>query len=399
MNKTCQKQRGTTMLLALVFLIGLFGAIGLATDSGHILVNKTRLQNALDAAALSAAISVNGDPAHNTANATTAGKATFDLFKATTGNSELSGISANSLTFQYSKYLTPFTPGTAPPSFVKVSTNALPVAPILIQVVGGGTVNVGAQSTAGAVGNNCSLVPFVMCAKVSPIDSNCDDDTSRIIVNAAGEASAVPGQDGINDCFGYNVGQQINLVQACNGGNNCNADTSLETGNFNLLNVGAPGANVIRNALNGTRNICGGLGNNLDTQPGYAWGPVRDGLQDRFNADSNTTQYSSNLTPASPNGQTAYSQYLASTTGNGRREIAAPIGNCTGLQTGNSTIPLVSVGCIFLTKPPPNGGANKIVTVEFSRSCQQNGTWDPTKATLNGPYKIVIFKTAGSQDS
>ena len=90
-----QKQRGTTMLLTLVFLIGLFGAIGLATDSGHVLVNKTRLQNALDAAALSAAISVNGDPAHNTANATTAGKATFDLFKGTTGNSELSGISAD----------------------------------------------------------------------------------------------------------------------------------------------------------------------------------------------------------------------------------------------------------------------------------------------------------------
>jgi len=388
----------------------LVGAVALATDSGHVLVNKTRLQNALDAAALSAAISVNADPAKDTTKATTAGIATFDLFKGTSGNSELSKISLNASDFQYSKYLTPFTAGTNPPSFVRVSTRAsrgstsfLPVPPILTKVLGLGSQNVSAESTAGAVGNNCSLVPFVLCAKVSPVDTNCNDDTTTLtpIYDSKGNVigySVTVGPDGVKDCYGYNIGQKINMVQACNGNNSCDTDTSLETGNFNLLNVGDPGAKVIGEALRGTRNICGDLTDKLDTQPGYAVGQVHDGLRDRFESDSDQTEYTSGLTPANPKGASAYSQYK----GNGQRAISVPIGDCTDLKTtGSSLIDKVGdgVGCVFLTKKPAKGGSDKEVMVEFVDYCQQNNTWSPTNATLNGPYKIVIFHTAGSQDS
>jgi len=49
------------------FRVRFIRIIGLATDSGNVLVNKTRLQNALDATALSAASTVNADPKKDTA--------------------------------------------------------------------------------------------------------------------------------------------------------------------------------------------------------------------------------------------------------------------------------------------------------------------------------------------
>lgn len=389
-----KKQRGVVVVAVAIALPVLLLIMGMALDFGHVFVNKTRLQNALDATALSAAITINGDVTHNIANANIAGRAMFDRFKTASGNNELAGLNAGSLVFDYSRTLQPFSPGTSPPAFVRVtSTNMLNVRPVLIRILAqfSGDMPIPAIATAGAVGQNCSLVPFVMCAKMTPLDTNCDDDTTTRDV--LGNVTA--GADGFKDCYGYNIGQEISLVQACNGNNSCPGD-ALETGNFNLLNVGAPGANVIKNALNGTRNICGDLGEQLDTQPGYAWGPVRDGLNVRYNADSNTTVYPTAIFPADPS---AHSQYKTSGTGNGKREIAAPIGDCRGLQTGNSLIPRVGVGCVFLTKKIPQGGSVKKVVVEFVDSCQQNGEFDPNNAVLNGPYKVVLFKSPGSGDS
>jgi hypothetical protein len=416
MNRAClQKQYGTTMLLTLVFLVGLVGAIALATDSGHVLVNKTRLQNALDAAALSAAISVNADPAKDTTKATTAGIATFDLFKGKPGNSELSKMSLKASDFQYSKYLTPFTAGTNPPSFVRVSTRAssgsttlFPVAPILIKVLGVGSQNVSAESTAGAVGQNCSLVPFVMCAQVTPsLDKNCNDDTIRIDTSS-GTPVTVLGSDGINDCYGYNIGQIRSLMIACNGNtSNCPAN-SLESGNFNLLNLdGSQGGKDIRDTLQGTTNVCANAGNTLDTKPGWTWGNVSKGIDDRFDSDTQTTKYPATDKPnnkgnAITYNPSPYNQYMASTSplGNGRRNVAVPIGDCTGLQKGTSTIPKVGTACVFLTDHSINSGSDKYIMTEFTgASCEQNGIWNPKDSVLNGPYKIVIFHTEKSEDS
>ena len=53
-NLTLRKQKGTVIVLTALSLIVILGMIGLAIDLGHAYVNKTRLQNALDATALSA---------------------------------------------------------------------------------------------------------------------------------------------------------------------------------------------------------------------------------------------------------------------------------------------------------------------------------------------------------
>jgi Flp pilus assembly protein TadG len=49
------KQRGAAMVLIVAGMVALIGIAGLALDSAHGMLNKTRLQNTVDAAALGAA--------------------------------------------------------------------------------------------------------------------------------------------------------------------------------------------------------------------------------------------------------------------------------------------------------------------------------------------------------
>ena len=55
------RQRGAVLVLVAVGMLAIIGMAGLALQSGHLFVNKTHLQNALDAAALSAAKTLNND--------------------------------------------------------------------------------------------------------------------------------------------------------------------------------------------------------------------------------------------------------------------------------------------------------------------------------------------------
>lgn len=390
-----KKQLGVVVPLVTIILPVLLLAAGWALDFGHTFVNKTRLQQALDATALSTAIALNNDITRNTGAATAKGIETFNLFKAASGNNELANLNGGSLVFEYSRTLVPFVPGTNPPGFVRVtSTNMLLVRPVLIRILNqfSNDMPVPAIATAGPVGQNCSLTPFVMCAMMTPsLDKNCEDDT--IQMDALGHA--VLGTDGINDCYGYNIGEIRSLVIACNGNNNNCPPNSLESGNYNLLDLdGSQGGKDIRDTLQGTTNVCL-QGNTLNTKPGWTWGNVKQGIDDRFASDTQQVPY-----PLPSYSPTAFNQYKASGLGNNRRIMATPIGDCTGLQNGNSTIPKLGTACVFLTEQAIQQGPVKKIMVEFTGAeCPQNGEFDPNNPVLNGPYKIVLFKSPGSGDS
>ena len=53
--KLRQTQKGAVGILVLAGMVALLAMAGLALDSSHAMLNKTRLQNAVDAAALSGA--------------------------------------------------------------------------------------------------------------------------------------------------------------------------------------------------------------------------------------------------------------------------------------------------------------------------------------------------------
>src|SRR5690606_13195528 len=105
-------QRGIALPLVIVGLLAILAVAGLALDSSHALANKTRLQNFVDAAALTAAkeISLPSD----TAQATAAAMALLGQIADGPGNGELNNAydaGEITITIQFSETVDPFTPG------------------------------------------------------------------------------------------------------------------------------------------------------------------------------------------------------------------------------------------------------------------------------------------------
>src|SRR5215475_6662876 len=111
-----RSQRGAAMVFIIVAMTAMLLMAGLALDVGHATLNKSRLQNATDAAALSAAKAL--DQTGNITTATAVANAAFKNNANAAGNQELATAYANgggsiTITVQYSSTLPPFTPGSA----------------------------------------------------------------------------------------------------------------------------------------------------------------------------------------------------------------------------------------------------------------------------------------------
>jgi Flp pilus assembly protein TadG len=360
--KYSRHQRGVVTVLVAIALPLLLFIIGMAVDFGHVFVNKTRLQNALDASALSAAIGINADVTHNVAAATAKGIATFNLFKAATGNTELATLNAGSLVFDYSKTLQPwgiFNSTTDKFAFVRVtSTSMLNVTPWLIGILKSADIPIPAIATAGPIGTGyCNIMPIFLCADMS---KTCTD--------------------GIN-CYGYKVNNIYSLLQA--------SSSNYTSGNYGLLSSAAgSGANQIQQDLEGSP--VASCSKNRSSQTGVAWGPISNGIDYRIDTlDTNNTDYSTS---------SAYTNYAA--TGNGSRVMSVAFADCSAMKNGNNpVVPIVGNGCVFINQHTSENGSQHTVSVQYISSCQQSGIIDPNNATLNGAIKIVLFKSPGSSDS
>ena len=108
-------QRGVVVPIVVIGLLALLAVAGLALDGSHALANKTRMQNAADAAALAAA-KVLDETDGDTVLATAAANSLFSINASSAGNHEMNdAYSAGdiSLEVQYSLTLNPsFVPGT-----------------------------------------------------------------------------------------------------------------------------------------------------------------------------------------------------------------------------------------------------------------------------------------------
>ncbi|MFZ2406414.1 MAG: Tad domain-containing protein, partial [Methylobacter sp.] len=131
-------QRGAILPLVALGMGALLAMAGLALDMGHGYLNKTRLQNALDAAALSGAKTL--DETTDTAKATTAAQTAFTMNANDAGNTELQDIAIGNVTVEFSSTLNLFEDGLggANPRFVRVGVDSANFArpSWLLQVVG-----------------------------------------------------------------------------------------------------------------------------------------------------------------------------------------------------------------------------------------------------------------------
>lgn len=418
-----KRQRGAVLVLIVIALASILLMAALALDGGHMLVNKTRLQSAVDAAALSGAKTLS--QVLGTGNASTlardAALNTLTRNASATGNRELAtAIGANVGSFAVvelaSSVYGPFSfPGPADARYVRVSVPNYGLtgffwgaAQSLPEWLGGNPdlpdKAVAAIATAGPspTANPCDLVPLMVCG-----------------VPQAGTF------------WGYKLGELKVLKTAANN------SSAIGPGNFQLLDFGSGGKSV-GELLAGGGPVC--PGKNVTTKPGNTVGPSVTGLNTRFGEYKGSFHGSQGTYPpdqvisfdpityndkSSPprleyQGQPVTSSDAGYLTAGGtpvlgypewkqnvgncpsgcesngvaeRRILKVVIGDCTGKNSGSSSIPVLGFGCFFLVRPSDHSGQEAQIFGQFVKECEGDGVAGPKPVEDVGPLIIQLYKT------
>lgn len=401
------RQRGVTATFVAIGMVALLLAVGLALDVGHATLNKTRLQDATDAAALAAAKIL--DETHSTALSTTEAFVAFGANANSSGDQELANAYANgggsiSVTVQYSATLPPFTAGSATGPYVRVSASGFSRPTWFAQIAGITETTVAATAVAGpspTINSACNIVPLMVCG--TPNTTN----------------------------FGYTIDQPWVLKQSAPG-----SPSEVGPGNFQLIQLGGSGANVVRQNLAGSYTGCASTGSSVQTQPGNETGPTAQGINTRFGdytgpmggteseypPDVLTSQQNPALTvgnggppyPVVGAISYGYDQYVADESNpatynntplpNGpgvfnRRVLQVPVGDCSGTAGGSSSVPVIGFACFFLLQEETQQGSSSYILGEFEGNCTVNGTPGPAPNSGPGPYIIQLYHDPSSGDS
>ncbi|MFC4313497.1 pilus assembly protein TadG-related protein [Steroidobacter flavus] len=420
--KSRTAQRGAVAVLIAIAMGALILTAGLALDMGHVFLNKTRLQNVVDAAALAAARTL--DDTGNTALATAEAQQAFGNNAAATGNRELStayggGAGSLQVTIEYSTTLPPFAAGAPSGPYVRVRATGFTMPAWLVRIGGIFQKTVAATAVAGPrtlnVGSTvCNVAPMMVCGN-----------------------AAAP------NMWGYTLNAPVVLKKSTPGG-----QSPVGPGNFQLIQLGGSGAAVVRENMAGSYDACITGGSTIQTQTGNEAGPVAQGLNTRFGQYNGPMHGTESTYPpdvivdaqnpalrAVQSGQT-YNVYQGNTQvtaaninqllydyqdylhdlmnpasydyqpinegGTGafeRRVLAVPVGNCTGTTNGQGSVPLLGFACFFLLQPAEQQGNDSFVYGQFISDCSVNGTPGPSPVAGNGPHIIQLYDDPNSSDS
>jgi hypothetical protein len=260
------------------------------------------------------------------------------------------------------------------------------------------------------VNNSCNVAPMMVCG------------------NPANNAA---------NSWGYTLNAPTVLKSASPG-------STVGPGNFQLIQLGNPGASVVAQNLAGSYANCASVGDSIPTDPGNETGPVSDGLNTRFdiyqgNFHGSQSQYPPDVivkpAPSTPlsvdnsgnitNGSTtvtasnvdtaaySYGDYMnAVAAGNydiqpqpggtaqfERRILAVPVADCSGTNNGKTSIPVLGFACFFLLQPVTHTGNTDQIFGQFIGTCDVNGTPAPAPGTGPGPHIIQLYHDSSSGDS
>ncbi|WP_324731042.1 TadE/TadG family type IV pilus assembly protein [Pseudomonas paeninsulae] len=423
-------QRGAVMVLIVIALASILLMAALALDGGHMLLNKTRLQNAVDAAALSGAKTLQQVFGNGNASTLTRDAAlnTLLLNANAVGNRELStgigggGVGAFAVVELANSVYGPFSfPGPTDAAYVRVSVPDYPLAGFFWRF---------AQSlSAGNLG--AKAVAAIATAGPSPSASPCKIEPLLV----CGDPTKNPANNGGTSYWGYGFGDLQVLKSAA--GN----DPTISPGNFQLLRLdGSSGANDLRTALAGGIEKCNVVGDKVPTEPGNTVGPVAQGLNTRFGEYNGPGMTAANYPPdwvtQFSNPKMTYNdsvspprvehQGVAVTSSGGnltagatalydlndwlaasaacavsgtctgvheRRMLNIVIGNCSGVSGGQVDVPVLDFGCFFMLQTVAQQGNQAQVFGQFIKECEGDGVAGPKPVDDVGPVIIQLYKT------
>ncbi|MCC4263841.1 pilus assembly protein TadG-related protein [Oceanimonas baumannii] len=427
---TQRKQKGAVLILVTVALFVLLGFTALALDGGYLLLNKSRLQDAVDAAALSGAKTMSSDDASISthANAEAAALDTLRLILSKDGygfiNVDSSALAA-AVEVEFSDNPVPFKRSNNPDAeYIRVRMESVPVTQFLSQIATN-IWQVRVSALAGPLntpkpGEICDVIPLLMCSLDS--DSNTfgyDVTDINDLANSEGDVIAIkvpaPGS------------------------------SELGPGNFKSLSLdGGNGANYYRNGLAG--GLCIDTDETVDfdskTNPGNMIGPSRQGINTRFGIYDAGNFKEPNSPPPGVEGD-YYSDFVLSSlpsfnvassniadgksvildkdfvnnnlqryrdykdvNGNGylektgysipgRRVVKVPVADCpTG--GGIENVDIKGTACMFLNQKATGNGNDMFIVGEFISECPAGGAG----GSGEGPaFKLVLFDDSDSGDS
>lgn len=401
-----KKQQGIVIVIVTIAMITMLGVAALAIDINHAYMNRTKLQNGVDAAALSAAFSMDEykgtSIAEAKANATTVANETLVRLTASAGNAEVDSVGADiAVTFNSSSDFTGADCVVDGDCYVRVAVSNLALESYFMRLFTDvKAVAASAVSGPSAGGGSCNVVPMAMCAP-----------------------------DPLSETGGYNDNNVYQLKLYSN-------SSEMGPGNFQLLNLDE---GTLREQMAGSYEGCAFPGEDVTSKPGNTVGPVWQGLDTRFlteddiesGSGSNSVRGSygpetdTRETPAdeladnldaikegtfnagdadSLDGEGLsynYSDY----TGTGRRVLEVPIIECTGGETGASDYRVVTIGCYFLLRKPPRnsgqgqGALENAVYAEYMRDCKVQNSRNNGENSTIGTYRIVLYDDPFNEDS
>jgi hypothetical protein len=412
------RQRGAVLVIFVAGMIAILAVAGLALDSSHQMLNKARLQNAVDASALAAARVL--DQTNDTNAAQIEALRMFADNADDAGNREMNARAGSiNVSVQFSQTVDPFAPGTSPPEYVRVRATGFTMPAWLTQIIGIDTKTVSASAVSGpspTIENACKLVPLIICPK---------DD------------SGPPN-------YGYVDDELVALKSGSKGDESEIGDV----GNYHWAALGANGGDAQRDALaGGFEGECAGPGTQVPTEPGNMAGPARDAIGTRFNNFRGTMKgteadFPPDVVTDQPNPPLQYDAGNITQSGNtnnpltsaaqldfnytdyqlavdrqewdvppesedgpgrsGRRILPVIIAeNCDGPINGRSEVTVGRIGCFFLLQEMPTTAVGKesYIFGEFVETCNAGGTVGPEPGTVPGPYLIQLYKDSDSNDS
>jgi Flp pilus assembly protein TadG len=359
-------ERGSVLATATFGMLALLFAVGLGVDISHLYVAKAELQNAADSAALAGASALNSSAAGITEAAdraviTIQNKYEFNNNSVTIPRTNV--LFAANLAGPYMKEDVAW--GVASTiRYVQVTTPQSPVGMSFAAMILGSDVKMEATATAGAAPINT----FMDWLPLSVIDY---------------DVPMAPGNT-------YTIRSAPN--------------NSISPGNYQALAVAGRGSSDLRVGIASGVHTEAGPGDvyEVDTKPGVNSGPVRQGINTRF--DDYASGLDPELYPPDTNikENITYKEYLAGTpkqapshTGvAGRRVVIIPIVKKDEYDQGRDTVKFDRFGLFFLRTKASNGNGGDIEAEYIGDTTViGSGGYDPlggpVSATMNIP---VLFK-------
>jgi Flp pilus assembly protein TadG len=359
-----KRERGSILAISTVGMLALLLAVGLGVDISRFYLAKTELQNAADASALAAVSALNGSTAgvKEAANRAVQVMNKYDFNK--------TGVSFPRANVMFAVNLDG-------PYISEASAQAAPTNIRFVQVTSAPSA-VGVSFAQSVLGNSKDLTATATAGYSVPLNEVCGWIPAFVM-----DYTDTPISPGNLYTFRLEPGNHIS------------------PGNYQLLSPLGPGGSDTRTGMANGVNLCISPGAEIPTKPGVTAGPVRQGINTRFDiyqgpVDPDVSPPDTNVAPGINysnyrNGVTVQTPSRPGTPG--RRVVYIPITkNPPG--NGRDSIILDRFGIFFLQSPVGNGNGGDL-TAEYISDVVLSGRggYDPNGGAVNNQLAVpVLYK-------